>query len=37
LLIVGATLGTLAVWIAGLRAGITSWRQPVAHVLREWS
>ncbi|MGE0335011.1 MAG: ABC transporter permease [Gammaproteobacteria bacterium] len=37
LLAAGAALGTLAVWLAGLRAVITTWRQPVAQVLRDWS
>ncbi len=37
LLLVGAVSGTLAVWLAGLRAVFSTWRQPVAQVLREWS
>lgn len=37
LLVTGAGLGTLAVWLAGLRAVFSTWRQPVAQVLREWS
>ena len=36
-LLLGAGLGTLAVWLAGLRAVVGAWRQPVAQVLREWS
>lgn len=36
-LLLGATLGTEAVWLAGLRAVVGAWRQPVAQVLREWS
>jgi len=36
-LLLGAGLGTLAVWLAGLRAVVGAWRQPVAEVLREWS
>ena len=37
LLLTGAILGTVAVWLAGLRAVFSTLRQPVAQVLREWS
>ena len=37
LLLTGATLGAVAVWLAGLRAVFSTLRQPVAQVLREWS
>lgn len=33
----GALASMLAVWLAGLRAVIATWRQPVAQVLRDWS
>lgn len=37
-LIVGSAFtGAVLVWLAGLRAIIATWRQPVAQVLREWT
>jgi putative ABC transport system permease protein len=37
-LIVGSAItGAVLVWLAGLRAIIATWCQPVAQVLREWS
>ncbi len=32
----GVLLGISAVWLAGLRAIVATWRQPVADILREW-
>ena len=37
LIVSSALTGAVLVWLAGLRAIIATWRQPVAQVLREWS
>ncbi len=36
-LICGSLIGAASVWLAGLRAIYSTWRQPAAQVLRDWS